>query len=117
IPAELPQNLSAGAARRREFLCIRCDRDTPKFAGAFRKRLEHCYTFGAERQPEGRVLDVASREYSPVLIFESCADFEIRERRMRIFARADGVRDESAGGHAPPVISGQVAEQLPSAAP
>src|SRR5581483_2705597 len=89
-----PQYLPAGAARWRELHGIRRDRDTPELAGAFRQRFEHRNTFGAERQPESRVLDVAPGEYLPVLILQSRAHFESGKRRVGIFARGDGLGDE-----------------------
>jgi hypothetical protein len=60
VAAELPHDLPAGAAWRRRLLGVGDDRDSSEGTVTFRESLEDGYALGAERQPVGRVLDIAA---------------------------------------------------------
>src|SRR5213079_1033884 len=79
--------LAARTAWRSERRGVGDDRDTRERAMSFRNRLEHRDSLCANRQPVRRVLDIAPGDYRAVGRFKSGADFEIREPRVRVFAR------------------------------
>src|SRR4051812_12788176 len=76
VAAELPENLPAGAARRRGRV-LEGDGDPAELAMAFRERLEHRDTLGADGQAVGRVLDVAAGDDGPVFGLQGGAHLEI----------------------------------------
>ena len=88
VAAELPENLTAGAARRRRRFGVGDDRDAREDAVAFRQRLEHRDALGADRQAVGRVLDVAAGDDRAVAGLERRADLEVREGGVGVLAGA-----------------------------
>src|SRR5216110_216363 len=60
IAAELPQDLAARAARRRERRRVGDNRDAREGAMSFGESLEHRHALRANRQSVRRVLDVAA---------------------------------------------------------
>ena len=77
VAAELPQNLTTGATRRRRRVSVGDDDDASKLAMAFRKRLEHRHALGTNRQPVGGVLDVAPGDDGTFARFERRTHFEM----------------------------------------
>src|SRR5664279_1980 len=59
VSAELPENLPARSARRRQLGGIGGHGHPAEFADAFRNRLEHRHALGTKRESVGRVFDVA----------------------------------------------------------
>src|ERR1700736_3585199 len=59
IAAKLPQNLTAGAARRRQSFRIRRDGDPREFPSSLRDCFKNSVSFGAEGQAIGGVFDIA----------------------------------------------------------
>src|SRR5712691_10458750 len=88
VAAELPEDLTARAARRRLPLGISDDRDAREDVVALGERLEHRDALRADRQTVGRVLDVAASEDGAVAGLERGADLEPRVRRVRVLARS-----------------------------
>ncbi len=117
IPAELPQNLAAGAARRRQRRGVGDDRDAGEGAMALGNRLEHRDSLGADGQAIRGVFDVAARDDRAVGRFEGSADFEVRKSRVGVLSRATGRRDKVAVARSspqtprpePPVVAASVA--------
>jgi hypothetical protein len=58
------------------------------------QRLEHRDAFGADRQPIGRVLDVAAGDHRSVGSFKRGAHLEMRERGLRVLPRAPRGSDD-----------------------
>ena len=114
VAAELPQDLAAGAARRRRRLGVGDDREAREGAVPFGERLEHRDPLGADGQAVGGVLDVAAGDDRAVGGFERGADLEVRERRIGVLAGAPGGGDQidvaaavaQAARAEPPVVLG-----------
>src|SRR6185437_12711664 len=70
-------------------------RHAPEFPRAFRYCFEDSHTLRANRQTVSRVLDIAARVDTPVHILDRRANFEIRERRMRLLAHLECGCDKS----------------------
>src|SRR5690349_19361292 len=73
IAAEFPEDLPAGAARRREHCAVGGHRDSPKRPHTFGNRLKDRYAFGAERESVSSVLHVAAGMDTSLDVFESRA--------------------------------------------
>ena len=86
IAAELPEDLPAGAAGRRQHVGIGGHRDAAELARAFGDGFEDGHALGAEGQAVGGVFDVAAGVDAAVDVFQRRADLEVRERRMGVFA-------------------------------
>ena len=86
VAGELPENLTARAARRRRRLGVGHDRNAAKAAMALGERLEHRDALGAHRQAVGGVLDVAAGDDRAVGGFEGGADLEAGVVGDRVFA-------------------------------
>src|SRR5690242_10981444 len=84
IPGELPENLTARAARRRRHARIGHDGDPSKTAMPFRQCLEDRDAFSAERQAERGVLDIAAGDDDALGGLERRSDLEVRKRRARM---------------------------------
>ena len=65
VAAVFPQELTAGAARRRQVVGIGDDGDAGEDRVTFGERLDQRDALGAERQAVGRVLDVAAGDDVP----------------------------------------------------
>src|SRR5271155_3639793 len=105
IPAELPQNLAASAAGRGEGFGIGGDGDACEPGGALRDRLENSDSFGADREPIGGILDVATGKYGSLIhtsggFFEGSANLEARVGRVCVFAGSEGGVNEEVPGRA-----------------
>ena len=77
VATELPDNLSARPARRRQCFGIGHDGDPLKMLFAFRKCFPDGDALGAHSQAEARALDIAARENLAVVSFNCRADAEV----------------------------------------
>src|SRR5207244_6607581 len=80
VAAELPENLPAGAARRRKDFGIGGHRHAAELADALGDRLEYGNTLRTQRKPVSGVLHIASGVYAPVDVFGRRAHQKLRER-------------------------------------
>jgi len=86
IAAEFPNNLPARAARWSENFGVAYDGDGIEVALPLGNRLENSDSLGAQRQPERRVLDVASLDYFPGFCSQRGAEAEFLVWRVCFFA-------------------------------
>src|SRR5262245_14314053 len=84
IAAELPQDLTARAARWCRCVGIGNHSDAAELPMALGDRLEHRDALGTDRQSVGRVLDVASGDDRPVGGLERSPDLEARVACVRV---------------------------------
>src|SRR5437879_9807134 len=87
VPAELPNNLPASAARRGERVGMSYHGDSVEAALAFRDGLEDGHALGANSQAVSGILDVATRIDAAGFSEQSRAHAEIGVWRMGILAR------------------------------
>ena len=76
IAGEFPQDLAACTAWGCGFGRVGNHRNASKSAVAIGQCLEHRDPFGAQRQPVGRIFDVAAGDDMPIGRLERGADFE-----------------------------------------
>src|SRR3954471_12006733 len=84
VTAEFPENLAAGAARRRRLVGIGNNRDAPELRVPLGQRLEHRDAFGTDRQAVCRILDVATCDDSPVRGLERGPNLESGKPGLRV---------------------------------
>ena len=90
VAAEFPEDLPAGAARRRRRLGVGDDGDAREVPMPFGDRLEYCDALGTDRQAIGRVFDITAGDDGASRAFQRCTDQEMRIRRVRV--QANGTR-------------------------
>src|SRR5215210_132491 len=93
VAAELPDDLAARAARRRQTLGVHDDAEALELALALRERLPDGDALGADGLLVGRALDVAAGVDAAVG-FERRADAEVRVARQRALPRVGGEFDD-----------------------
>ena len=77
VAAELPEDLAAGSAGRRQYVRIGDYGHSDEVAGAFRDGLEDGDAFGANGQAVGGVFDIAAGENAAGFIFDRGAYLEL----------------------------------------
>src|ERR1700733_712565 len=94
IPAEFPQNLTACATRRSQYLRVGRYGDALKFMDAFGNCFEYGDAFGAHRQAVRGVLDIATGEHLAVFGFQCRTHLKMREGSVSVLPRVDGSFDQ-----------------------
>ena len=112
-PAELPEDLAAGAAGRRRRCGVGDDGDARELAMPFGERLEHRDALGADGQAVGGVLDVAAGDDRAVGGLERGADLEAASSRRRARSRAARARDATSAAQSRPMMPSSSAMNCP----
>jgi hypothetical protein len=88
IAAELPEDLAASAAGRRQRIGVGHHGHAPELARAFGDGFEDGHALGAEGQAVAGVLDIAAGVDAARGIFQCRADLEMGERRVGVLPGA-----------------------------
>src|SRR5678815_4216450 len=102
VATEFPQDLPTRAAGWRWRDRVRDDSDARELAMSLGERFEHRHAFGADREPVGRVLDIAAGDDDAVRCFESRADLELRVRSLGMTTGPARGGDEFRGAQGSP---------------
>lgn len=81
--AGFEQQLAAATARSKQFAACIGDGHRNQAASPAAMQIADHAAFGAERQPVGRILDVAAGDDAAVVDEACCADVKVRVRRIR----------------------------------